>query len=349
MRTGPLLMVPQDASVGAIKKSFRKLALKYHPDKNTKDPKAPEMFANFTKIKDFLLDKQIKGEYDEKRKAKQAKAKLDAARSASMGERRRRFKDELDLRESSLSANVRAAEMERRQKVANLHAAQTESRKMREAVAMRNATRKAVFDSKEREAKSNKTKQDIEELEGRQIRVKWKRKVHIHGDDTLASIFSKLGEVEEVQLYGDKGNAAIVTFSVASSAKAAVEACNNSEDSSSMRVTLVAERKRARNAIPEVRKTKLQSETTVSHKDYESISMMKVRQAAERQRCNEQLFAEDSENNNIQASRQESSCETQDMSQHEEMVLPKIHEGDLLARMLSGGGGIFKTASASSA
>ncbi len=87
-----LLMVPQDASVGAIKKSFRKLALKYHPDKNTKDPKAPELFAKFTKIKDFLLDEQIKGEYDEKRKAKQAKAKLDAARSATMGERRRRFK-----------------------------------------------------------------------------------------------------------------------------------------------------------------------------------------------------------------------------------------------------------------
>ncbi len=87
-----LLMVPQDASIGAIKKSFRKLALKYHPDKNTKDPKAPDLFAKFTKIKDFLLDDQIKGEYDEKRKAKQAKAKLDAARSAAMGERRRRFK-----------------------------------------------------------------------------------------------------------------------------------------------------------------------------------------------------------------------------------------------------------------
>ncbi len=254
----------------------------------------------------------------------------------------------MDLRESSLSANVRAAEVERRQKAANLHAAQTESRKMREAAAMRNATRKAVFDSKEREAKSNKTKQDIEELEGRQIRVKWKRKVHIHGDDTLAGMFSKFGEVEEVQLYGDKGNAAIVTFSVASSAKAAAEACNNSEDSSSMRVTLVTERKRAKNTVPEVRKTKLQSETTVSHKDYESIAMMKVRQVAERQRCNEQLFAEDSENNNIPAPRQKSSRETQDMPQHEEMVLPKIHEGDLLARMLSGGGGTFKTASASS-
>ncbi len=219
---------------------------------------------------------------------------------------------------------------------------------MREAAAMRNAARKAAFDSREREERSTKTKQYIEELEERQIRVKWKRKVHNHSDDTLAVMFSKYGQVEEVQLYGDKGNAAIVTFSVASSAKAAVEACNNSEDSSSMRVTLVAERKRARNAVPEVRKTKLQSETTVSHRDYEIIAMMKARQAAERQRCNEQLFADgNSENYNAPAFQQENSCETQDMPQHEEMALPKIHEDDLLASMLSGRGS-FKAASASS-
>ncbi len=255
----------------------------------------------------------------------------------------------MDLREASLSANVRAAEEERRQKAANLHAAQTESRKMREAAAMRDATRKAAFDSRKREEKSNKTKQDIEGLEGRQIRVKWKRTVHSHGDDTLASIFSKFGVVEGVQLYGDKGNAAIVTFSDASVAKAVAEAYSNSEESSSMRVTLVAERKRARNAVPEVRQTKRQSETTVSHKDYESIAMMKMRQVAERQRCNEQLLADDSESNNFPASHQDGSFnETQDMPQHEEMVLPKIHEGDLLASMLSGSGGGFKTASASS-
>ncbi len=101
-----LLMVPQDASVGAIKKSFRKLALKYHPDKNKKDPKAPEIFAKFTKIKDFLLDEQIKGEYDEKRKAKQAKAKLDAARSASIGERRRRFKVRVTAQEMDKRVNT---------------------------------------------------------------------------------------------------------------------------------------------------------------------------------------------------------------------------------------------------
>ncbi len=246
----------------------------------------------------------------------------------------------MDVKEASLSSNVRAAEEEQRQKAANLHAAQMESRKMRETAAMRSATRKAAFESREGEAKSNRTKQDIEELEGRQIRVKWKRKVHSYGDDTIASTFSKFGIVEEAQLYGGKGNAAIVTFSDASAAKAATEAFNSpTESSPSMRVTLVAEIKRMRNTVPEVRQPKHQSETTVSHKDYESIAMMKVRQAAERQRCNEQLFEEeDSESHNIPLSQQKSSLESQDMQQDEEIVLPKIHEGDLLARMLSGAG-----------
>ena len=39
-----VLQVSQDADVSSIKKSYRKLAVQYHPDKNPDDPSAEEKF-----------------------------------------------------------------------------------------------------------------------------------------------------------------------------------------------------------------------------------------------------------------------------------------------------------------
>ena len=58
-----ILDVPRDASDDAIKKSYRKLARKYHPDVS-KEPNAKEKFQDVSEAYETLKDKQKRAAYD---------------------------------------------------------------------------------------------------------------------------------------------------------------------------------------------------------------------------------------------------------------------------------------------
>jgi len=59
-----LLEVDRDASEEQIRKSYRKLALKYHPDRNPGDPKAEEHFKKIAEAYGVLIDPAKRSEYD---------------------------------------------------------------------------------------------------------------------------------------------------------------------------------------------------------------------------------------------------------------------------------------------
>ena len=60
-----ILGVSKDADVGEIKKAYRKLALKYHPDKNRDDPEfAAEMFKHVAEAFEVLGDEEKRNKYD---------------------------------------------------------------------------------------------------------------------------------------------------------------------------------------------------------------------------------------------------------------------------------------------
>ena len=54
-----VLGVDKNASSSEIKKAYRKLAKKYHPDIN-KDPNATEMFTKINEAYEFLTEENIK-------------------------------------------------------------------------------------------------------------------------------------------------------------------------------------------------------------------------------------------------------------------------------------------------
>ncbi|PFX28948.1 DnaJ-like subfamily C member 10 [Stylophora pistillata] len=59
-----LLGIDRDASHKDIRKAFKKLALKLHPDKNKDDPKAHEKFTVINKAYEVLKDEELRKKYD---------------------------------------------------------------------------------------------------------------------------------------------------------------------------------------------------------------------------------------------------------------------------------------------
>jgi molecular chaperone DnaJ len=75
-----VLGVPRNAAEEAVTKAYRRLAMKYHPDRNPDDKEAEERFKEAKEAYEVLTDTQKRAAYDQ-----YGHAGLDAARGAGQG------------------------------------------------------------------------------------------------------------------------------------------------------------------------------------------------------------------------------------------------------------------------
>src|SRR5262249_9442740 len=60
-----VLDVPKTATEAEIKKAYRRLAMKYHPDRNPNDREAEELFKEVKEACEILTDPQKRAAYDQ--------------------------------------------------------------------------------------------------------------------------------------------------------------------------------------------------------------------------------------------------------------------------------------------
>ncbi|XP_062579398.1 dnaJ homolog subfamily C member 17-like isoform X2 [Saccostrea cucullata] len=304
-----ILNVNEDATEKEILKSYRKQALKCHPDKNPDDPKAAELFHQLAKALEILTDAAARAAYDKAQKAKKAAE----ARHKELDSKRKKFKEDLEGREKAANIQTELDLTLKRNLQAEIERLRKEGSKLLEEEQER--LREEIREGQKRLEPDEGANNDSSVPDTPKLKVKWKCKKN---DDTnggysseiLTDLFSKYGDVLNLIMSKKKGGTAIVEFGSWAEAEDAKE---HEKGLSGNPLTLswiqppperpphtgnprtASGPQHTADSFTSNEFSSYAPSTTSSARDFESLVLHKLRQAEERKRLIEQMQKEDEE------------------------------------------------------
>ncbi|XP_028421775.1 dnaJ homolog subfamily C member 17 isoform X1 [Perca flavescens] len=293
-----LLGIESTATTKEIKKAYRQKALTCHPDKNPDNPKAVELFHQLSQALEVLTDAAAKAAYDKictaKKQAEERTRKLD--------DKRKKIKLDLEAREQQAEAqsqeevqNTRTLEEEiARLREEGSRQLEEQQRLIREQIQREREEQQlqtGVYNSGvERCSKSNVTPK---------LKLKWKCKKDDetnggYSQDILFRLLQKYGDVSNVIVSRKKRGSAVVEFATVRAAELATKNESGLSENPLKISWLEGQPEVIAPASQPGQFMSLQGALS-NERDYESVVMMRMRQAAERQKLIEQLQREDDE------------------------------------------------------
>eukprot|EP00956_Cyclotella_meneghiniana_P017241 scaffold27883_cov65-Cyclotella_meneghiniana.AAC.2 len=291
-----VLGISTNATETEIKRAYRQQALKLHPDKQSDTLTESQRLAldkQFHEVKDaraFLLDAEhaeARRKYAANLASERMRHAEEERRERTMSSRRKRMRDELSTREKMAKMASSGSKQTTSEDRFDVERLRREGERLREEY----SRREAEVDAERRHKMAVDRATQKLQKEDRQVRLKWSRKKivgGVHTKQSLTAIMKDFGQVEEVELLGSKGNAALITFTHESSCKPCVDAYKTSE---TMRATLVGRRKHHDDNIHESESDNFP--VTSSRQDTETLEERKLRQAAERERLMRKMELEE--------------------------------------------------------
>ncbi|CAH2234045.1 jg25606 [Pararge aegeria aegeria] len=273
-----LLDIQITATEGEIKKAYRKKALLCHPDKNPDDPKAAETFHELSNALEILTDTAARAAYDKVIRAKAA-AKL---RHKELDSKRQKLKEDLERREHEASSGLNltdeqklAAEIARLQKEGSRLLQEEQQRVKEEVQRTINRLNEPVWDSSLNRLKiSWKVDKDDESNGG-------------YDESNLRRFLKKYGEIVAIIMSPRKKGSALVEFASKEASEMALE-FEKGLPENPLKFKWVNNR-----PILTTMKDKPAMSSVVTDRDYESLVLTRIRQAAERQRIIDEMMKED--------------------------------------------------------